>query len=326
MPMTHRERIEAAIRGEKPDRVPIALWRHFPVEDQTAEGLAQATIAFQKKYEFDLVKVTPASGYPAEAWGAELQPTNNAEGTRKYLHRPVQNPEDWHELKTLDATQGVFERELRALELIRQGMGHNIHVLQTIFSPLTIAKQLSGDLVLEHLRRHPSDLKAGLRTITQTTARFALACLEHGADGIFFATQLARHDLLLHEEYREFGVEYDLPILDSVRDRTKITVLHLHGINPMFDLTSVYPVQIVNWHDRETHPSLAEGQRLFGKGALLGGLHRSSTLPHGTPSQVQAQARDALQQAGNSRIILGAGCVTLLTTPEANIQAVKAAV
>lgn len=323
--MTHRARIEAAIRGEKPDRVPIALWKHFPIQDQTAEGLAQATIDFQKNFDFDLVKVTPASGYPAEAWGARLKPTSNAEGTREYLSRPVQKPEDWHSLRLLEATQGVFARELRALELIRQGVGNDVHILQTIFSPLTIAKQLAGDLVLEHLRNHPNDLKAGLRTITETTARFALECLHHGATGIFFATQLASQDLLSNEEYREFGVEYDLPLLEYVRGQAKLLVLHLHGLNPMFGLASVYPVQIINWHDRETRPSLAEGQRLFRRGAVLGGLHRSKTLLSGTPIDIQAQVQDALHQTNNSRVIVGAGCVILTTTPEANIRAAREA-
>lgn len=325
MAMTHRERIEAAMRGEKLDRAPIALWRHFPLQDQTAEGLAQATIDFQKKYDLDLVKVTPASGYPAEAWGAELKPAHNAEGTREYVSRPVRHPEDWHSLQPLEVTQGLFARELRALELIRQGVGNDVHVLQTIFSPLTIAKQLAGDLALEHLRNHPRDLKAGLRTITETTARFALASLHHGADGIFFATQLASHDLVSNEEYREFGVEQDLPILEYVRGQAKLLVLHLHGLNPMFGLASVYPVQIINWHDRETRPSLAEGQRLFPRGAVLGGLHRSKTLLSGTPLAVQAQVQDALRQTKNSRVILGAGCVTLITTPEANMRAAREA-
>ena len=31
---THRERIQAALQGELIDRAPVALWRHFPVDDQ----------------------------------------------------------------------------------------------------------------------------------------------------------------------------------------------------------------------------------------------------------------------------------------------------
>ena len=40
--MNHWERVRAAIKGEDVDRVPVSLWRHWPVEDETAQGLANA--------------------------------------------------------------------------------------------------------------------------------------------------------------------------------------------------------------------------------------------------------------------------------------------
>ena len=69
--ITHRERLEACLSEATLDRVPIALWRHFPVDDQTPEALARAVIAFQRRYEFDLVKVTPASSFCVKDWGAQ---------------------------------------------------------------------------------------------------------------------------------------------------------------------------------------------------------------------------------------------------------------
>jgi uroporphyrinogen decarboxylase len=32
--MDKRERLHATLRGEAVDRVAVALWRHFPVDDQ----------------------------------------------------------------------------------------------------------------------------------------------------------------------------------------------------------------------------------------------------------------------------------------------------
>ena len=61
--VSHRQRIEACLGGKAPDRAPVALWRHFPVDDQTPDGLAAATLDFQQTYDFDLVKVTPASSF-----------------------------------------------------------------------------------------------------------------------------------------------------------------------------------------------------------------------------------------------------------------------
>ena len=326
MNMSRHERIQAAIAHERPDRTPVALWRHFPNDDQTAEGLAEAVVNFQQRFDFDLVKVTEASGYPAEAWGAQLQDAGNDEGTRRYLKRVVEVAEDWQTLPSLSVHDNeVFARELRALGLIREGVGPDVPVLPTIFSPLTIAKGMAGDRMLDHLRDHPDDLEAGLRTITETTARFAAECLNHGADAIFFATQFASHDLLSDEEYRRFGVEFDLPILEAVRSRARAVLLHLHGTNPMFGLTSAYPVDVVNWHDRETEPSLGEGQRMYSKGAVCGGIDRNAFV-HMTPDDVEASVQDARDQTDDRGVIVSTGCVTLTTTPEANLQAARGAV
>ncbi len=319
--MTKRERIHAAICGEPVDQVPRALWRHFPRIDQTAEGLAAAVVEFQRRYDFDLVKVTPTSGYPAEAWGARLEHRDNEEGTRRYLSRPVQATADWHKLPRLDVTQGVLGRELRALELIRAELGPDVPIFQTIFSPLTTAKNLSGDLWLTDLQERPDDLKAGLSRIAEVTADFARACLQAGADGIFFATQLANARTLTEAQYREFGVRYDRMVLDEVVEKAALVLLHVHGFDIFFDLMAEYPVDIINWHDRRTPPSLAEGQVRF-RGAVLGGIDEWGTLLKGSPQDVREQMADAVRRTGGRRLIIGAGCVTPITVPEANLRAV----
>ena len=106
--LSHRGRLEACISGGNPDRPPIALWRHFPVDDQTPDGLAAATIAFQKDYDFDLVKVTPASSFCLRDWGVEDEWRGATEGTREYTRRRIKNPEDWLQLEGLDPYKGYL--------------------------------------------------------------------------------------------------------------------------------------------------------------------------------------------------------------------------
>ena len=69
--ISHRQRLENVLSGEPPDRVPVSLWRHFPVDDQTPEGLAAATASFQRRYDFDFIKVTPSSSFCLKDWGVE---------------------------------------------------------------------------------------------------------------------------------------------------------------------------------------------------------------------------------------------------------------
>jgi uroporphyrinogen decarboxylase len=318
--MTHHERLFTAIAGQSPDRVPIALWRHFPDADQTAEGLAHATLSFQKEFDFDLVKVTPASGYMAEAWGAQLIPKQNDEGTRDYVRRVVQRERDWMNLQALDVTAGVLGRELRALSLIRRELPADTPVIQTIFSPLTTARNLAGERWLADLRGHPNELHAALELIARLTLEFALENLQAGAEGIFFATQLASYDYLSEGEYRTFGAAYDRLVLDRLARRAQLIILHIHGLNIMFDLLSAYPVQVIHWHDRRTAPSLGEGHRRF-SGLVAGGLEEREILQKGSVAAVRAQVKDALAQTGGRRVMISAGCVVPINTPAENLRA-----
>lgn len=323
--MSKEERLKAAIGGEAVDCPPVALWRHFPGDDQRPEDLAAATVAFQRRYDFDFVKVTPASSFCVRDWGAQDQWLGNVEGTRDYVHHPVQSPQDWYELGALDPFQGSLGAQLRCLRLIAAELEEGTPFIQTVFNPLSQAKNLAGrERLLVHLRRYPEAVRAGLETITETTIGFVNAARETGVAGLFYAVQHAQYGLLSEEEYATFGRPFDLRVLEAAQGLW-LNVLHLHGVDVMFDLLADYPVQVMNWHDRETWPTLAEGQRRFA-GAVCGGLQRWEVIVRGDPAQVRAQAADALSQTGGRRFILGTGCVTPIVAPTSNVRAAREAV
>jgi uroporphyrinogen decarboxylase len=325
--MTKRERVLAAVHGDKPDRTPISLWRHWPTDDQKAESLATSVLSWQATYDFDLIKVTPASGYAEEDWGSHFVDEGNREGTRQRADRPVKKLSDWDKLRPLDARSGVLGRELQALRLMRAKAGPDLFILQTIFSPLTIARKLAGDqLWLNTLRDHPQDLRRALSLIAETYGRFTEECLRNGADGVFFATQCASYDTLTEDEYTEFGIPYDRHVLGVAADKGSLTLLHMHGMNIMFDLLAgAYPVNILNWHDRLTPPTLAQARK-SARVALMGGINEWHTLVDGTPEQVAAEVKEAIAATGGRGFLAGAGCVVPIDTPEANLRAAREAV
>jgi uroporphyrinogen decarboxylase len=322
---THRERLETCLTGAAPDRPPVALWRHFPVDDQTPEGLATITVDFQRRYDFDLVKVTPASSFCTKDWGVEDEWRGATEGTRDYTRRPIHRPEDWGRLAVLVPRQGALGIQLESLRQITAELGPEVPVIQTIFNPLMQAKYLVGpENLLVHIRRDPDALHAGLKTIAESTRRFIEACRPTGIAGVFFAVQHAQYGLFSEAEYAEFGRAYDLPILEATQGLW-LNMLHLHGEEIMFHRFVDYPVQIINWHDRDTFPSLAEARSRF-SGVLCGGLQRQATMVLGTPDQVLAEARDAIRATGGQRFILGTGCVLPIHAPNANIRAARRSV
>ncbi len=320
--MTKEERLRAAIRGDQLDRPPVALWRHFPGDDYRPQDLSRATVAFQRRYDFDFVKVTPASSFCLADWGARDRWVGNLEGTREYTYRPIQSPDDWRKLQVLDPTQGGLGAQLQCLRLIAEELGGETPFIQTIFSPLAQAKNLVGrENLLVHLRRYPEALHAGLQTITQSIVHFIEAVIETGAAGVFYAVQHAQYSLLNEEEYLTFGAPYDEQALKPAKSLW-LNVLHLHGADVMFDLLADYPVQVINWHDRETKPTLAEAQKRF-EGAVCGGIQQWEVMVRGDPDDARAQAADSIKQTDGRRFILGTGCVTPIVAPDSNIRAVR---
>ena len=203
--LSHWERMRAALRGREVDRPPVSLWRHWPVEDETAAGLAAAMLRWQRDYDFDLVKMMPTGTYGIEDWGASTIYEPNDHGVRTVVRYGVTRAEQWPTLDQLDVTRGYLGNQIEAVRLVAAELNGDVPILQTVFSPLTTAVKLAGDRVFADLRLRPELLKAGLQMIAETTARFAKESLRAGADGVFFATQCATHRLLAEAEYREFG-------------------------------------------------------------------------------------------------------------------------
>jgi uroporphyrinogen decarboxylase len=329
--LTPRERVQACLTDDPAlDRPPVALWRHFPVDDQEPDSLAAAILDFQHRYEFDFVKVTPASSYCVKDWGVEDVWEGDAEGTRRYTRRVVQQPADWERLPVLDP-QGApsLAGQLSCLRLLRSLLGPHIPILATIFSPLAQAKNLAGgERLLTHLRRFPEAVQRGLETITETTCRFVQAAIEAGIDGIFYAVQHARASLLTVEEYRLFGLPFDRRLLQAARPLW-CNLLHLHGTDIYFptraDLADAWSFPILNWHDRETWPSLIEARQQLPEQVLCGGL-RQQTLVFGDATAVRREAEEAIRQTGGRRFILATGCVTPIIAPHGNLRAARLAV
>lgn len=323
--MNKRHRIHAAIQKQPVDRPPVALWRHFPGDDLDAELHARRAIEFQNTYDFDFVKVTPAASYIGEMYGGELTAAGNREGTRKHARRVINDWHDWSKIKAVAPDHPLIQREAETVRRIRAGLGHDIPILQTLFSPLSCARTLAGDRLVRDLREHPAEVMHALQHLGTTMERFAYASIAAGADALFFSTQVATSDLFTPGEWHAFGQTFDLTVLNELHKRVEFILLHMHGEKLYYHELLKYPVHIANWHDRVTQPTLPDGKTLF-HGAVAGGLEEWSVVADGTPEQVRAQVQDAITQTDGIGIIIAAGCVIPIDTPDANIRAARQAV
>ncbi len=326
--MSHWERVRAALRGDPVDRVPICLWRHWPVDDHSPHTLAAAMLRWHREYDCDLVKHAPAGSYVVEDWGGETiylpQRDEGGLGVRTIVRRAVTTARQWPSLAQLDVTHGHLGEQLAALRLVAKGLEGSVPILQTIFSPLNIAPKLAGKRAFDDMRHEPRLFKKGLQILAETTARFARESIRAGAHGIVFVAPCDAQ-LFRAAEYREFGEPFDRIILDTVRPEAEILMLLALGHDILFDVVAGYPIDAINWPDRNGGPTIQEAAARF-PGLLMGGIDERRTLLDGPPAAIQAQVRDAIAQTGGRRLLVGPGSTPRITTPAAHFRAARDAV
>jgi uroporphyrinogen decarboxylase len=326
--MNHWDRVRAALRGQPVDRPPICLWRHWPVQDHRPRTLAAAMLRWQQEYDCDLVKHAPAGSYVVEDWGGKTaylpDDDDHHLGVRTIVRRAVTAADRWPHLARLDVTQGHLGEQLDAVRRVAEGLEGRTPLLQTIFSPLNIAPKLAGERALDDMRSQPRLFKQGLQILADTMARFARESIRAGAHGILFVAPCDA-GRFREAEYREFGEPFDRLVLDAVRSDAEIIMLLALGHDIMFDLVASYPVDALNWPDRNGGPSIQDAHARF-PGLLMAGIDERRTLIHGPPEAIQAQVRDAVAQVGGRRLMVGPGSTPLITTPVAHFRAARDAV
>ncbi|OGO00139.1 MAG: hypothetical protein A2Y58_06155 [Chloroflexi bacterium RBG_13_51_52] len=325
--MTHRERVQATLQGREPDRVAVSMWRHFYGSETSSRSLAEAMLAFQKRFDWDFMKVNPRASYHAEGWGLGVKYDGDYEPV--VTQTPIREPDDWLKLKTLPLDRGVLREHLEALELIAQGLKGEVPFLMTVFTPLSIAADLapSEEIFLRHLREHPDKVRHALEVVTETFIRFSRACFDRGANGLFYATTTwATSDRMTAEEYRTFARPYDLKLLQALPP-AEFNILHVCKQHNFLSLLHDYTVHAFNWDAREAgNLSLVEGSRMVEGKIVIGGLERGKDLVEATPQQLTGEVLGLRASMGKKGWMLGAGCTFTPETPEANLLAIREAV
>ncbi len=324
--MTRRERIAAALNREPVDRVPYAVWRHFPAVDRSPAGLAQATLRFHDHYGSDFLKITPRGGFCVEAWGCVESEQVLPNGNRACASCAVKTADDWRRIRRLDP--GTAEGWVEQLEtIVRLGFDRRIGdapVVATVFSPLSIARKLSGDRLAADLRERPDAVAGAVDAIGETLLRFNELALAEGIAGIFYSIQVASASVLDEEAYARFGEPWDRRVLEALHPRSSLTIVHGHGDRLMFERLARLPGHVWNWDDRLAGPALGAGAGAV-SGAVCGGLDQWRTLHDGTPGAAAAEAEDAVAQVRGRGLIVAPGCVLMADTPDANVAAVVTA-
>jgi uroporphyrinogen decarboxylase len=286
--------------------------------------LVEAMIEFQRKFDWDFMKINPRASYHIEDRGARY--TRSSEPLQKAIKisLPVTKVTDWIKIKPLAPTASVLGEILSATQEIVNRIGSEIHIVQTIFSPLSIAGDLvdAGD---EHfvklLREGPSELHTALEAITETFVGFVKELMKTGIAGIFFATtEWASRSLITEEEYLKFGRSYDLKVLRAAAS-ARFNILHVCNKNNMLPLFRDYPAPVLSWSPFEPgNLSIHQAAQIIDK-IFLAGMDHNVTLLEGPQNAIKKQIEDSLGEVPLGSLMIGPGCALKINTPDQNLEA-----
>lgn len=322
--MTKLQRIQAALHNQPVDRPPVSLWRHFYECEQSAEDLAGAMLSFHKKYDWDWMKINPRASYHVEGWGVKVSYGAGPNDKPQVTEYPIRSAADWGRLRPLSPTEGALDEQIEVVERLNEALAGETYFVQTVFNPLSIAADLvASDREIKSLMEsNPQVLKDALEVITDTYAVFVRESLKAGASGVFFATtDWASKDMMNEEQWEEWGKPYDLRVL-AAAEGAPFNVLHVCKDNNLLFCLADYPVHAINWAvGAPGNPGLREVQLNTDK-TVIGG-YTNETLREGTPAHIMSEARQAREQTGGRRWMLGPACSIPVDCPEENVRAAR---
>jgi len=287
--MNKIDRIRAVVNGKKPDRVPASFWYHFPPKGKVrGKESVKAHLDFYRKSGIDFLKIMNEHPYQ--------------------VNLDIENPADWRKIKPAPMTSEFFQSHLDEIKMITDELKGDCLTTTTIFNPYSSGNHASGKLVTEHLNADPKSVSIGLKTIAESLAQFALACIEAGSDGIYFAAQGGEADRFEEDIFLEFIKPHDLTVLNAVKEQGELNITHICGDNVRLHLYANYPGDVINWASTEKHNiPLKAGKKLFDR-TILGGMDNNGVIINGPVGDIQQSVFDIIEEFGDERLIIGADC------------------
>jgi uroporphyrinogen decarboxylase len=325
--MTKRERVMAALGGGEVDRTPLSFWLHNFATENSADGLAAETLRLARTFDWDFLKPQSRAQCFAEMWGLTYRPSGERATSYTVTRHPIASAPDLARLRPADPATGALGEQLDALRAIRAAVGPDVPIIWTVFAPLMVLPFLlpgGRAQALDLLRSEPKAVEAALEAMADTLAAYARASLAAGADGLFYATNVATGDLLSGAECRRFQRPYDLRILHAVA-AAPFNLLHVCGTGILFEEFVDYPATAWSWATVPENPSLSEVHRRTGR-AVVGGLPAKPSIASTTAEVLAERARAAVGEMKGRWLLVGPDCSINPDTPDALLHAVGAAV
>lgn len=302
--MTKKERFLAAVAGGKVDRPPLTAWVHFQSDHLDSARTADLHAQFIKAYDWDALKVMNDYRYPVPAGVNTLD-----------------TPESLRAYQRLDLNQEPFQLQFETLRLLREQLGPDTPLIDTVFEPYQqIVRNVGFSQVSNFFKQKEAALEA-IELVTQTTCDYVRHVKSMGINGIFLSINGAiphtRPRGATDEEHETFQKPFAIRVLEAAEGMVR--VLHVHGEHVQMDRVWDYPCEVLSVSDRlASNPSLTQLRAMTGK-CLMGGIDETR-IQERSLSDIRTEVDDIITQVGRENLIIAPGCTIPSFTPKRNLD------
>jgi uroporphyrinogen decarboxylase len=330
--MNGYERIKAALKGEKPDKVPVMLHNFMMAAREhgvTMEKyrnnpkiIAETFIAAVDKYQYDGILVDIDTVTLAGAVGVKVDfPVDDAARSHDGNIADLDDVFDLQPARIGDYK--YIQIWLEAVRLLKDYFKNEIHIRGNCDqSPFSLASMMRGaqTWMLDLMMGGEEKLNHLLDYCTDATSQFIDLMAQTGCDMVSNGDSPAGPEMISAEMYLRYAMPYEKRIVDAAHKAGKDYALHICGNTDV-----ILDSMLLTGADAFELDYKTDIHKIFNtfrnSATFIGNIDPSGVLALGTVEEVRKKTVELLSVYENSnRFILNAGCALPPTTPPENIK------
>ncbi len=330
--MNGYERINAALKGMKPDKTPVMLHNflmaareHGVTMEQyrnSPKVISETFIAAVDKYQYDGILVDIDTVTLAGAVGVPVDfPVNDA--ARSHVGN-IENLEDVFKLKPVRVGDYKYIQVwLEAVRLLKEYYKDEIYIRGNCDqAPFSLASMMRGaqTWMLDLMMGTEEQIEFLLEYCTDASSQFIRLMTQTGCDMVSNGDSPAGPEMISSEMFAKYALPYEKKIVEVAHNEGIAYALHICGDTGV--ILEHMKLSGADAFELDYKTDIKKIYDLFHDSAtFIGNIDPSGVLALGTPDAVREKTLDLLNIYRNSnRFILNAGCALPSTTPSENLK------
>lgn len=332
--MTSLQRVQAVMRGEVPDRLPVipqnflfcafTAGYHIGQINRNPAKMADSHRVCQEKYGYDGCVIDVDDATMAEACGARVIYRDENVATVDE-HHPILN--DLRDIDNLHMPNpykdGRIPLWLETTQRLMEKIGDHVFIMgRADQGPFSLLSLLRGteNFMMDLITEDEATIFHAMEWATRAHTAFAKAQLAAGAHASSMGDAYASPNLISPDMYVKFALPYEKKATEQLADTGKPYSVHICGnTSSIIKQMGSIGCQIleVDWQ-----MDLGLARKLIDeKTILMGNVNPSDPLVLGTPEAVSDLVRKCIDATKGIRYIISSGCAMGENTKPENMEA-----